>query len=600
MPFFKKTPKEDIETETKTEIVDLISPAGLKIDSNHIELGGKYGRTVFVYTYPQTLTTGWLSPIITLDQETNVSLFIHPTDTNKVLKTLRKKTAEIQSQISLQAEKGRVRDPQLEAALQNVEELRDKLQQGAERLFKFGLYITFFGKSPKELDEIENEIRALLETSMVYSKPAAFQQEQGFTSTLPLETDKLLIHNSFNTEPLSSAFPFISSDLTDNKGVLYGINRHNNSLILFDRFSLENANMVVFAKSGAGKSYTVKLETLRSLIQGTDVIIIDPEKEYKYLAETVDGSFINISLSSAAHINPFDLPKPGPDEDPADVFRSNILNLVGLLRIMLGGLTPEEDAIIDKALSETYAARDITPESDFAKITPPLMSDFYTILKGMEGAESLVTRLEKFVSGSYAKFFNQPTNIELDKKLIVFSIRDMEEELRPLAMYIVLHYIWNIIRSEIKKRLMVVDEAWVMMQHEDAANFMLSIAKRCRKYYMGLTTITQDITDFMTSKYGKPIVNNSSLQLLMKQSPATIDVIQQTFNLTEQEKYKLLESNVGEGILFAGTKHVAIQVIASYSEDQIITSDPAQLLEIERAKKELAEQEGQMEQKDAG
>ncbi len=587
---FKKTTEKE-EENPKTNIIDLILPAGLKISSNHLEVGGKYARTIFVFTYPQTLTTGWLSPIINLDQEMNVSWFIHPSRTNTVLRNLTKKTAQVQSQISIEAEGGKVRNPKLEAALQNIEELRDSLQQGAEKLFKFGLYITLFADSDKKLNEIENEVRALLETGMVYAKPALFQQEQGFTSTLPLETDKLMVYNSFNTGPLSSAFPFVSSDLTDNKGILYGINRHNNSLILFDRFSLENANTVVFGKSGGGKSYTIKLEVIRSLMQDTEVIIIDPEKEYKYLAETVDGSFIDVSLNSAVHLNPFDLPKPGPDEKPADVLRSNITNLVGLLRIMLGGLTPEEDAIIDRALIETYAARDITAESDFTKITPPLMSDLHIILKGMKGAESLVIRLDKFVNGSYSKFFNQQTNVELNKKLVVFSIRDMEEELRPLAMYIILHFIWNIVRAEIKKRLMIVDEAWLMMQHEDAANFLFSIAKRCRKYYMGLTTITQDIADFMKSEYGKPIITNSSLQLLMKQSPATIEVIKETFNLTDQEKYQLLECNVGEGIFFAGTKHVAIQVVASYSEDQIITSDPAQLLEIERAKEELAQEE---------
>jgi type IV secretory pathway VirB4 component len=592
MSFFRKTKKQEVaQVSPETSLVDLIAPAGLKINSNYLQIGGKYARTIFVFTYPQTLTTGWLSPIITLDQEMNIALFIHPTKTNRVLRNLTKKTAQIQSQMSLQAEKGKVRDPKLEAALQNVEELRDRLQQGAERLFKFGLYITFFADSVKQLDEIENEIRALLENQMIYAKPAVFQQEQGFVSTLPLETDKLLIHNGFNTGPLSSAFPFISSDLTDNKGVLYGINRHNNSLILFDRFSLENANMVVFAKSGSGKSYAIKLEVLRSLMQDTEVIIIDPEKEYKYLTETVGGTFINISISSPHHLNPFDLPMPGPDEKPADVLRNNVINLVGLLRIMLSGLTPEEDAIIDKALTETYAARDITPESDFSKVSPPLMQDLYTVLKGMTGAEGLITRLEKYISGSYAQFFNQPTNVELNKKLVVFSIRDMETELRPLAMYIILRYIWNIIRSERKKRILVVDEAWWMMQHEDAASFLFGIAKRCRKYYLGLTTITQDVADFMKSKYGKPIITNSSLQLLLKQSPATIEVVKETFNLTEQEKYMLLESAVGEGIFFAGAKHVAIKVVASYTEDQIITSDPAQLLEIEQAKKELAEEE---------
>ncbi|MBU1137329.1 DUF87 domain-containing protein [Patescibacteria group bacterium] len=590
-PFKKIQSKE--KNDAGENLIDLIAPAGIRINPNSIEIDGKYARTIFVFTYPQTLSTSWFSPVITLSQEMNIAWFIHPADTNTALKNLTKKSAQIQSQISIQEESGRVRDPKLETALRSVEELRDSLQQGAERLLKFGLYITFFTDNEKQLNEIENKIRALLETNMVYSKPSIFRQEQGFISTLPIEVDKISVYNSFNTGSVSSVFPFISSDLTDNKGILYGINRHNNSLILFDRFSLENANMVVFAKSGAGKSYTIKLEILRTLIQGADIIIIDPEREYKYLTETVDGRFIDISLNSSAHINPFDLPKPGPDENPADILRSNILNLVGLIRIMLGGLTPEEDAIIDNALTETYASRDITAESDFGNINPPLMQDLHAILKGTEGAKSLVTRLEKFISGTYANFFNQPTNIELNKKLVTFCIRDMEDELRPLAMYIVLHYIWNIIRSEIKKRLMVVDEAWIMMQHEDAANFLFSIAKRCRKYYLGLTTITQDISDFIESKYGKPIVNNSSLQLLMKQSPATIGVVQQTFNLTDQEKLRLLESNVGEGIFFAGVKHVAIQVVASYGEDQIITSDPSQLLEIEKAKKELDKQEKQ-------
>ncbi|MBU1563950.1 ATP-binding protein [Patescibacteria group bacterium] len=588
---FKKNKPETPSADQSNELVNLIAPAGLKIDSNYLQIGKKYARTIFVFTYPQTLTSGWLAKIINIDQETNVSLFIHPAETNIALKKLTKKTAQVQSQISLQEEKGKVRNPKLEAALENIEQLRTDLQQGSGKLFKFGLYITFFTDDLKQLDEIENEIRAILENQMIYAKPAVFQQEQGLISTLPLESDKLMIHNNFDTQSLSASFPFMSSDLTDNKGILYGINRHNNSLILFDRFSMENANAVVFAKSGSGKSYAVKLEVLRSLMQDTEVIIIDPEKEYKYLAETVGGTFVDVSISSPHHLNPFDLPIPGQDEKPADILRNSVINLVGLLRIMLSGLTPEEDAIIDKALTETYATKDITPESDFSKIDPPLMQDLYTVLKGMTGTESLVTRLEKFISGSYASLFNQPTNIELDKKLVVFSIRDMEKELQPLAMYIILRYIWNIIRSERKKRMMVVDEAWVMMQNEDAASFLFGIAKRCRKYYLGLTTITQDVTDFMKSKYGKSIITNSSIQLLLKQSPAAIDIVKETFNLTDQEKFMLLESVVGEGIFFAGTKHVAIKVIASYTEDQIITSDPAQLLEIEQAKKDLAEEE---------
>lgn len=1214
MPLFAKKKEQQVQTQ-ESNLTDIIAPAGIEFGSNYLQLEQKFARTIFVFNYPQTLNVGWLSPVITLDKEMNVSMFVHPLETAAVLKDLTKKTARVQSQISLQAEAGKVRDPLLEAALQNIEGLRDQLQQGAGKLFKFGLYITFFANSPKELNDAENEIRALLETKLVYAKPAIFQQEQGFISTLPINQDQLGIHGSLDSGSLSTTFPFISSDLSDNKGILYGINRHNNSLILFDRFSLENANTVAFAKSGAGKSiakcepvlikdkkgtiklkgigavveklikrngcqkidddlegvidpgifvytfnkkmkgewspvsvaarkeapktlykfttasgreitttgdhnmlvlrngkviaaksaevkeneyvplsreipepekspkylnllkllknrrgiyvqgaafllkqncqilkkarinpkldrylyqyrnnrsipinyfwqilnylkikpnqpllkkirlnssrnknrkeftlpayfkikpeflrilgyiasegavqkdiilisnldaevikdiegclnklgvgyhyrpgamdvssrlfveliksvglngksdkkkiapfifnqnnkltaeflrayfegdggvernsvtacsksrkliselsyllsrygvisrikprkktatnsgatgiywhltisgqkdlkhfaqkigfvtkekqrklagiinkksntnvdvvpsvdavlkeiyqlfnpahqyfqlsgirsmsplrqgifnpspeflreiikeleqrlenlkqlspqinkletlpslalttdgynpseiknilwssfkdlglsmkdyhpslrsflkkptlsssylllkqasdylterywdirekiakaeekiktlkiladsdlfwdpivkiekiknkdkyvydltvdnevflagqggmfvhnsYAVKLEVLRSLMHGTDVIIVDPEKEYKYLSETVGGSFIDISLMSSHHLNPFDLPIIGEDENPADVLKNNILNLVGLLRIMLGGLSPEEDAILDKALTETYASRDITQDSDFSKITPPLMQDLYAVLAGMTGAEKLATRLEKFVSGTYSGFFNQPTNVRLDNQLVVFSIRDMEEELRPLAMYIILNYIWNIVRSERKKRIMVVDEAWWMMQHDDAASFLFGIAKRCRKYYLGLTTITQDVGDFMKSKYGKAIVTNSSLQLLMKQSPATIDIIQETFRLTEQEKHALLECNVGEGIFFAGLKHAAIQVVASYTEDQIITSDPAQLLEIEQAKKQLAEEE---------
>ncbi len=596
MLFFSKKPKTKTTSEISAaqgplSLAELIAPSALKISPNYLELGDKFCRVLFVFAYPRYLQTNWLAPVITMDKEMNISMFVHPAETALVLRQLRKKVTQVQSEISINQEKGKVRDPILETALQDMESLRNTLQQGTEKFFHFGLYIAIFGNSIKELDEIENEIRASMESKLVYAKPASFQQEAGFNSVLPLAKDALYINSPMNTAPLSSTFPFVSSSLSQNKGILYGINRHNNSLILFDRFSLENANMVIFAKAGAGKSYAVKLEILRSLMLDTEVIAIDPENEYQYLTETVGGSYIKISLTSPNHINPFDLPIPGKDERPADLLHSNIINLVGLLRIMLGGLTAQEDAILDKALTETYASRDITPESDFSKIVPPLMDDLKTVLENMEGGQSLAQRLEKYVSGSYAGFFNQPTNISVKNKIIAFSIRDMEEGLRPMAMYVVLHYIWNLIRFELKKRILVVDEAWVMMKYPDAASFMFGMAKRCRKYYLGLTTITQDVSDFMASPYGKPIVSNSSMQLLMKQSPATIDIVQQTFGLTEQEKYLLLECSVGEGIFFAGLNHAAIKVIASYTEDQIITSDPAQLLEIEKAKEELAEQE---------
>ncbi len=572
------------------ELKDIIAPSALKVSPREMNLGDKIVRTFFVISYPRFLTDNWFSPIINLDKVFDISIFIHPIDTATVLRKFQKKVAEVQSQINLREQKGLVRDPMLDTAYRDLEQLRDQLQQAQERLFDVGVYISIYGENLAEVDKAESEIRSILESKLVYVKPALFQQEQGYKSVLPIATDLLQVHSKLNSSPLSSIFPFVSFDLTADKGILYGINRHNSSLVLFDRFSLENYNSVVFAKSGSGKSYAMKLEILRSLMFETEVIVIDPEREYNYLAEAVGGRYFNISLTSEHHINPFDLPVPREDESPADVLRSNIVNLVGLFRIMLGGLSPEEDALIDRAITETYALKDITGDSDFANVEPPLVSDFELVLAGMEGAESLVQRLSKYTKGTWAGFINRPTNVDINKKFVVFSVRDMEDELKPVAMYIVTHFIWTAVRKELKKRLLVIDEAWWMMKSEDTASFLYSMAKRGRKYYLGLATITQDVDDFLKSPYGLPMISNSSIQILLKQSPSSIDVVQRTFNLTDEEKYLLLESDVGEGIFFAGLKHVAIKIIASYTEDQIITSDPSQLLAIKKAKSDLLAQ----------
>ena len=572
------------------ELQDIIAPSALKISPKQLNLGEKIVRTFFVISYPRFLSESWFSPVINLDKVFNISIFIHPIDTAKVLRQFQKKVAEVQSQINAREKKGLVRDPILDTAYQDLESLRDNLQQAQEKLFDVGLYITLYGDSENELDKIESEIKSILESKLIYVKPALFQQEQGFKSILPIATDLLEVHSKLNSSPLSSIFPFVSFDLTSDKGILYGINRHNASLVIFDRFSLENYNSVTFAKSGSGKSYCTKLEILRSLMFDTDVIVIDPEKEYQFLAEATGGKSFDISLNSTSHINPFDLPIPSEDESPSDVLRSNIINLVGLFRIMLGGLTPEEDAIIDRAIAETYALKDITPDSDFSNVEPPLLSDFELVLAGMKGAESIVQRLSKYTKGTWSNFINRPSNIDINKKFVVFSIRDMEDELKPVAMYIVTHYIWNAIRRELKKRLLVIDEAWWMMKSEDTASFLLSLAKRGRKYYLGLATITQDVDDFLKSPYGTPIISNSSIQVLLKQSPTVVDRLQDVFNLTDEEKYLLLESGVGEGIFFAGLKHVAIKIIASYTEDQIITSDPSQILAMKKQKIDLGEE----------
>jgi type IV secretory pathway VirB4 component len=578
---------DQVYKAAEMELKDIIAPSALGITPKSLNLGTNIVRSYFVISYPRYLTDNWMSPLINLDKIFDVAIHVTPLNTAEVMKGFQRKVAEVESQILTREEKGMIRDPQLDVAYQDLEDLRDGLTQAAEKMYEVSLYITLYGQTEEELTKVETEMKNILESRLVYIKPAIFQQDAGFISTLPLGQDLLGIKNKLNTSPLSSFFPFVSSDLSSDKGILYGLNRHNGSLILFDRFSLENYNSIVFAKSGSGKSYSTKLEILRTLMFDTEVMIIDPEREYEYLAESVGGRYFDISLTSDHHINPFDLPPPTADESASEVLRSNIVNLVGLFRVMLGGLSPEEDAIVDQAITETYALKDITGDTDFTRLEPPLLSDFETVLEGIEGSESLLQRLSKFTRGTWSGFINQPSNVDINKKLVCFSIRDMEDELKPVAMYIITHYIWNAVRKNIKRRILIVDEAWIMMKNEDTASFLFGLAKRGRKYYLGLTTITQDVGDFLKSPYGLPIITNSSIQLLLKQSPSSIDVVQKTFNLTDEEKYLLLESGVGEGIFFAGLKHVAIKIVASYTEDQIITSDPSQLLQIKEMKEEF-------------
>ncbi|MBP9760951.1 MAG: ATP-binding protein [Candidatus Magasanikbacteria bacterium] len=589
--------EEQLYREGTVAIRDLIAPSAFRVESSFVQLGETFVRTLFVISYPRYIAVGWSAPILNLNMTVDVSMFFYPVKSPIILKQLKKKVGALQAQLSADAEKGAPRDPIREVALRDIEQLRDDLTQGIEHFFQFAFYVTLYGKDKEELEKVTEDMENIFGSKLIYSKHVVYQAEQGFTSTLPLGIDELMVAFNMNSSPIAASFPFISSELTSDNGILYGINRHNNSLILFDRFSLQNANMVVFATSGAGKSYAVKLEVLRSLMMGTDVIIIDPEMEYDHLAEAVGGTYINISLASESKVNPFDLPRPvgGQQASTDDIIRSAVITIKGLLRIMLGTMTPQEDSIMDRALLETYAKKDITPSSQLSTVEPPIMQDLLEVLEGMEGASNLVLKLEKYTEGTFAGLFNARTNVNMKNQLVVFSVRDLEDELRPMAIYTLINYIWNIVRSERKKRLLVIDEAWWLMTHEDSAKFMYALVKRCRKYYLGVTTITQDVNDFLGSPYGKAIVTNSSLQMLLRQSPAAIDLIQKTFMLTQGERYLLLESGVGEGIFFAGLKHAAIKIVASYTEDQLITSDPKQLLEIEKAKKEFDRQVAQQQ-----
>lgn len=573
-------------------VLDLVAPAAFHVQPRSVDVGGRFCSTMFVVTYPRYIAVGWFAPIVTLNISLDIAMFFYPVKSAIILKQLKKKVGALEAELISDAEKGAPRDPVKETALKDIEGLRDSLTQGTEKFFQFALYVSVYADTEKQLEDLMEQMDSEFGSKLVIAKRVFYQAEQGFNSTMPLANDEMQVYFNMNSSPCASSFPFISAELTSDNGILYGINRHNNSLILFDRFALQNANAVVFATSGAGKSFTVKLEVLRSLMMGTDVIIIDPENEYKFLSDAVGGTFINVSLNSEAKINPFDLPRPvGGADRPADIIRSAVITIKGLLRIMLGKITPAEDSIIDRALIETYAKKDITPDVDLHKVEPPVMRDFQDILEGFEGSKDLVLRLKKFTEGTFAGMFESPTNIDMQNQLVVFSVRDLEDELRPIGVYTVVNYIWNVVRSKLKRRILIIDEAWWLMQNEDSAKFIFALVKRCRKYYLGVTTITQDVNDFLLSPYGRAIVTNSQLQILLKQSSAAIDNIQKTFLLTEGEKFLLLEGNVGEGIFFAGPRHAAIKVVASYTEDQIVTSDPKQMLELEDSKKEFAAQQ---------
>lgn len=576
---------EQIYRQGVVTLRDIIAPSSIQIESSYIKIGSRYARTLFVYAYPRSLFTGWLSPIINMDEVIDISLNIEPVESRVVLDNLKKKVGQLEANYSINAEKGRVRDPALDAAISDAEELRDKLQVGEDRFFRLGLYVTIYGDTLENLEEIVKKIEATFGTSLVYTKPATIQMEQGFTSTLPLGSDLLGVKRNMDTGAISTTFPFTTANLSNEEGILYGINRHNNGLVLFDRFSLENANMVVFAKSGAGKSFAVKLEALRSLMFGTEIIIIDPENEYQDLCNAVGGSFLKLSLTSNTHVNPFDIPGAIDSDEADNALRANIIMLHGLLRLMMGEMSPAEESDLDVALINTYAQKGITNDPLTHNAEPPVMIDLYNTLNGMGGnGPALAARLRRFTEGTFSGIFSQQSNVNLDNPFIVFNIRDLEDELRPIGMYIVLNYIWNRVKAEKKKRMLVIDEAWQLMQYQDSAMFMFSIAKRARKYYLGLTTISQDVEDFLTTRLGRAIVNNSSLQLLLKQNPAAVDIVADTFKLTSEEKKRLSQFPVGEGLFFAGLSHIILKVLASPTETELITTNPQAVLDNEAEK----------------
>ena len=583
-----------------TALRDFIAPSSIEFTGTHFQIGTRFARSYYVYGYPRQVYTGWLSSMVNLDEVVDISMFIYPVESQVVLENLRKKVSQLEAGIQIDAEKGRVRDPAKQAQILDAEEMRDKLQVGEERFFRFGLYFTLYGSSLEELEFVSHKVESMLGQQLIYSKPATSQQEQGLNNTVPQFTDQLQIRRNMSTGAVSTSFPFTSADLSQDSGIMYGINMHNSGLVIFDRFSLENSNSVVFAKSGAGKSFTVKLEALRHLMMGTEIFIIDPENEYERMADAVGGAYVRLSLNSATRINPFDLPKVVDTEEADNALRSNLITLHGLLRLMMGGaqaqmaaqgnsgvvtpaLTPIEESDLDAALIETYARAGITNDPLTHQSPPPTINDLYDTLLHMGGTgPQLAQRLRKYTSGTFAGIFSQQSNVNINNPLVVFNIRDLEDELRPVAMYIVLNFIWNKTKSDQTKRLLVVDEAWQLMKYEDSANFLFSLAKRARKYNLGITTITQDVEDFMGSRMGRAIVANASMQILLKQSTSAVDVLSEVFKLTAEEKKRLSQFPVGQGLFFAGQNHVHIQIAASPTETGLITTNPQQVQQMQQ------------------
>lgn len=571
-------------------VKDIIAPPAIEIDFDYIKIGSTYWRTIFVVGYPRYVQANWLSPLINFEHTLEISMYQYPVEAKGVLDDLKRKITEMEATIASDIQRGHVLDPTVQAALEDAQMLQEELVKGQERFFQFGLYVSIPADTLEELNTISKQVESTMGALLLVPKHATLQMEEAFKTTLPQATDHLYITRNMDTTSLATTFPFVSSSLTSNTGIMYGINEHNGSLIIFDRFSQENANSVIFAKSGSGKSYMVKLEALRSLMFGAEIIVIDPEEEYRSLCEAIGGEYISFDFDSPAKINPFDL--SGVFEEGENELGLKILSLHGFFKVIMGTMTPSEDAILDRALVATYKSKGITPDPATQKNEPPLMEDLYKALLGMEedAAKGLADRLERFVKGSLIGIFNQQSNLDIRNTFTVFSIKNLEEALRPIAIYLILDFIWTRIKNDIRKRILIVDEAWYMMQHPDSATFMYSIAKRARKYFLGLTTISQDVEDFLNTDYGKAIVTNSSIQILMKQSTAAIDKLTEVFYLTEGERHLLLAADVGEGIFFAGPNHVAIRVIASPDEHALVTTNPEELLDMKKKAEETEAQ----------
>jgi hypothetical protein len=562
--------------------IDKIAPSSLEVDFNDIKINDTYVRTIFVTDYKKAYP-GLLESLINYEEPIDIAMYYYPISTKDIVDKIRRKIAELEAQLNLELEGGRVPNAYAKVALQDALRQQEELASGAEKYFHFGLYITIKAQTMQALNNLTSVVISDLSSKEMTTKIPTLKMENAFKSSLPYAFDRIRTTRNMDTSSIAMTFPFTSSDLSQEKGILYGINTYNRGLVVFDRFSMPNANMVVLASSGGGKSYFVKLEVLRSLMLGTECIVIDPENEYEELAKTVGGAYVSFSQDGKNKLNPFELPA-GADSNE-DELRLKELSLQGFFKILFGSMSTRGTAILDRAIRMAYREKGISNDKATFVNEPPRMEDLYKTLRAMEEGEAqeMALKLERFLVGSAAGIFDKRTNIEIINSFTVFSIRDLSEELRPLAMYLMLDFIWTKIKRERKRRILAIDEAWILMKYPDSALFINSVAKRARKYYLGLTTITQDVSDFLGTDYGRAIVTNSSIQILFRQSPVALQTLGSTFDLSEGEKAYLQSVPPGQGLFFAGNNHVSIDVKASPTEHAIVTSNP---IELENLKKQ--------------
>lgn len=555
------------------DAIDFLSYGGLEEQRDYCVIDEKYFRTLMIAGYPYVASTGWLNMLVNFNYNIDIAYHIEQVATHTALPKLNRKILELESRKRSMQKNGSILGPEILDPLNSAVELKNKILRGQEKLFQFSIYIAITADSLAELNKITTLLETVLATGLFYTKVATFRQLEGLQSVLPRGENLLAQKRNLDTSSAALTFPFVSSELVQDSGILYGINRSNNSLVIIDRFSLHNANNIVFAQSGSGKSYTAKVEIIRQLMQGTKVIVIDPEREYEQLCKSVNGTYIKISARSKEKINPFDLTLSAHNAD--DTLASHVQDLTEIISLMAEGLSPEEKAVVDKAILITYKKFGWSMKGSRRGATYPLLKDLYKTLKTLK-EKKLCTRLEKFIKGSLSNVFDSQTNIKLDNRLIIFDIKDVSESLRQIMMVVISNFVYNRVKSDIQKRLLVIDEGWLLLQHTESARFVAGLTRRARKYYLGVSIISQQANDFLNNEYGKAIASQSSLRILMRQDTTTIKKVAEEFNLSEYEQKFLLTCDRGEALIIADQNHVAVKIVASGKEHPLITTDPAE------------------------